>query len=416
VTVRAVAILCARNEEIRIGNALSDLIGEGLEVVLIDHDSTDRTVAIARRHLGRGLLGIERLPWTGRFSLDEQLEAKWRVIDQLDHDWVVHVDADEWLSAPGEGQTLLDGLTAVDAAGYNCVNFSEFVFIPGPGEDASRGDYRRSLTRYYFYQPESPFLLRAWKNRAGLENRRHAGHLLSGPARPFPQDFPMRHYICLSQKHAEEKYLKRMFDPAEVNRGWHRDRLLATKESLRFPGDDVRLRTLPHWSSKLFDRSYPVKAHFWEWRSPSVPDGVNFAKTTATIHDAADLFSPNGDRQRRAASPSELAEEPVHPVFDRASATALRALRAEMYRFIAKLEQWELRLAADGEPPVPEGGSEDAAQPARDPRAEYAREESLARLRILCAGAGYRIGDARKALVAASRASGNGSKKTTSSP
>jgi glycosyltransferase involved in cell wall biosynthesis len=266
-SLRAVAVLCARNEEDHMPYALADLIGEGIDVVLIDHDSTDSTVAIAREFLGRGLLGIERLPWTGRFSLGEQLEAKRRVIERLDHDWIVHVDADEWLSAPEEGQTLLEGLQAADAAGYNCVHFNEFVFVPQHGEDLSGTDYRRRLTRYYFFQPVYPFLLRAWKNRAGFDNREHAGHLLSADARWPERDFPMRHYIFLSEALAERKYLTRPFDQDEVARGWHRDKVRATKENLRFPNDE-RMYVLPDWRSKAFDASRPLKEHYWEWTIP----------------------------------------------------------------------------------------------------------------------------------------------------
>lgn len=269
--MRVVAIICARNEEIHIRSALTDVINEGLDVVLIDHDSVDRTVATAREFIGRGLLGIERLPWTGRFSLVEQLEAKRRLADAVDHDWVVHVDADEWLSAPDSGQTLRDGLTAAHAAGYNCVNFNEFVFLPRPGEDLFREDYRRRVTRYYFFQPSYPRLMRAWKNRVGLENGMHGGHVLSGPVRLFPRDFPLRHYISLSEPHAEQKYLNRRFDDAEIAHGWHRNRVSATKETLRFPDDD-RMRILPHWSSKQYDVSEPLSEHFWDWTHKEAPN------------------------------------------------------------------------------------------------------------------------------------------------
>jgi glycosyltransferase involved in cell wall biosynthesis len=265
--LRAVAIVCARNEEHHIRSALRDLIDEGLDVVLIDHASSDRTVAIARQFLGRGLLSIEGLAWTGRFSLTAQLEAKSRAIERLDHDWIVHVDADEWLSGPDEGQTLIQGLREADAAGYNAINFNGYIFVPRPGENLEGTDFRRHSTRYYFFQPRYPFLVRAWKNGAGLDNRDFGGHLLSGNARLYPRNFPMRHYIFLSEAGAERKYLDRVFDEAEVARGWHRNKLRATKESLRFPNDD-HMFILPHWSSKQFDASTPFKEHYWEWALP----------------------------------------------------------------------------------------------------------------------------------------------------
>ena len=268
--MRAAAVLCVRNEEVHIRSALADLIAEGLDVVLIDHGSGDATVPIAGEFIGRGLLGIERLPWVGRFSLVKQLEAKWRVIDQLDHDWIVHVDADEWLGSPEPGQNLLDGLRAADAAGYNCVHFNEYVFVPRPGENLYGEDYRRRSTRYYFYRPEYPFLQRAWKNRAGLDNRERAGHFLSGPVRMSPRDFHLRHYIFLSAAHARRKYLSRRFDQREVEQLWHHDRISATTESLRFP-DDERMKFLPHWSSKQFDEGEPLTQHYWEWASARNP-------------------------------------------------------------------------------------------------------------------------------------------------
>jgi hypothetical protein len=263
---RVAAVMAVANEEVHIESALRDLIGEGIEVVLIDHDSDDRTIALARPFLGHGLLSIEQLPWNGSFSIVEQLEAKQSVIDRLEHDWIVHVDADEWLSSPEPGQTLLDGLREADEAGYNAVHFNEFVFVPRPGEDLYAPDYRRHSRRYYFYQPHYPYLVRAWKHRSGLDNRGFGGHFLSGPVRQYPVDFPLRHYIALSEAHARRKYVGRTFAESELAQGFHYDRVGLTPEQLRFPDDDEGpLRTLEHWSSKRFDTSAPVKEHFWYW-------------------------------------------------------------------------------------------------------------------------------------------------------
>jgi hypothetical protein len=263
--VKALAIVCVRNEEIHIEAALRDLIDEGLEVVMIDHDSTDRSALLAERFVGRGLLAIERLPWTGEFSIAEQLAAKARIIEGSDHDWIVHADADEWLSASEPGKTLLEGLCEADAEGYNAVHFNEFVFVPRPHEDLYAPDYRRRSTRYYFFRPRYPYLLRAWKHRSDLDNRHFGGHLLSGPVRPYPRDFPLRHYIVLNEEHARRKYVGRPFARDEVAEGFHNDRVLTTAENLRLPDHDERLRTLPHWSSKDFDTSRPAAEHYWQW-------------------------------------------------------------------------------------------------------------------------------------------------------
>jgi hypothetical protein len=272
--VKVLAIVCIRNEEVHVEAALRDLIGEGLDVVLLDHDSTDRSAELAEPFIGRGLLAIERLPWTGEFSIAQQLAAKARIIDGSDHDWIVHADADEWLSAPEAGKTLLEGLREVDAEGYNAVHFNEFVFVPPPGEDMHAPDYRRRSRRYYFFRPHYPYLLRAWKHRCGLDNRRFAGHLLSGSVRPCPRDFPLRHYIVLNEEHARRKYLGRPFAPEELAEGFHYDRVLTTAENLRLPDRDERLRSLAHWSSKDFDTSRPVTQHYWQWTADDALSGA----------------------------------------------------------------------------------------------------------------------------------------------
>jgi hypothetical protein len=262
--MRAAAVICARNEVGYVERVIEGSIDEGLDVVLIDHASTDATVDLARPFLGHGLLRIEHIPWLGCFSQGQQLEKLHRVVETLDHDWVVHQNADEWLSSPEEGATLLEGFAEADAAGANCVNFDEFVFIPRPGEDMRGRDYRRLLTRYYFLEPYAPRLMRAWRRDAGLDNRRYAGHQLTGGARIYGRSFPLRHYVVLSSDHARAKYLDRKVSQAELDRGWHAGREMES-EDLELPGDDPRIRTLPHWSSKAFDRTMPCRSHYWNW-------------------------------------------------------------------------------------------------------------------------------------------------------
>ncbi len=79
--MRVVAILATYNEERFIASCLENLFRQGIHAYLVDNDSTDETVAIARRHLGRGLLGVENFPrdgvyrWSSVFRRKEQLAA-----------------------------------------------------------------------------------------------------------------------------------------------------------------------------------------------------------------------------------------------------------------------------------------------------------------------------------------------------
>ena len=93
--MRVIAILATYNEERFVAGCLENLIGQGLQVYLVDNDSTDRTVAIAERYAGRGLIGIETLPRAGLFSLRQQCARKETLAATLDADWFIHVDADQ---------------------------------------------------------------------------------------------------------------------------------------------------------------------------------------------------------------------------------------------------------------------------------------------------------------------------------
>jgi glycosyltransferase involved in cell wall biosynthesis len=264
--IRALAVLCVRNEAIHMRRCMQDLIGSGLDVYLIDNESTDGTPDIAKEFLGRGLIGIESLPWNKEYSQSEQLRAKQRVYGVADHDWLVHVDADEWLCSPIEGQSLLQGLAAADEAGYNCVNFHEAVFVPLQGEDFYVEDYAAKMSSYYFFQPSYPRLNRAWSRRAMLQNLETGGHILRGrELKRSPTDFILRHYIVLSEAHACSKYVGRQFSNEDRAKGWHGNRIGITAESLRVKAIPELRRIDSIAQHHLLDFSLPVTKHYWEW-------------------------------------------------------------------------------------------------------------------------------------------------------
>lgn len=263
-TLRCVAILCVRNEELHIGRALDDLVGQGIDVAVIDHASTDRTREICLGYEGRGLVALEDLDWDGTYDQTAQLRAKMALVEKLDHDWVIHADADEWMHTRNPGETLLEGIRRIDKD-YNAINFEEFVFLPPPDGVDSSADYKQGLLDYYFFAPSKHRLMRAWKRSARLDNVNSGGHMLVGDEiKLAPEEFVLRHYIVLSQAQAIAKYSRRVFAPADLERGWHGNRLGLVPERLRLPSSDV-LQRLRAWDSVELDRSQPKSRHFWDW-------------------------------------------------------------------------------------------------------------------------------------------------------
>ena len=143
---RALAIMPAYNEADVIGPAIGALIAEGVDVYLLDHRSTDATVAAAQPWLGRGLVRIERFPDESGPGFDERNkdEMVWkdilRRVEQVAHehpaDWCLFVNADEFRESPWPGVTLAEGLREADDLGFSAVNFELINFAPTP-DDAS---------------------------------------------------------------------------------------------------------------------------------------------------------------------------------------------------------------------------------------------------------------------------------------
>jgi GT2 family glycosyltransferase len=259
VHARVVALLAVHNEERFIGNCLRDLIGQGIQVYLIDNDSTDNTVELARPWLDHGLIAIETLARNGSFSLQRILHRKEQLASDLEANWFLQLDADEIHRAPMPGWTLPEAFAAVERAGYNTVNFREFTFVPtAEAPDHDHADYQRTMRWYYAFLPRCPWGVRAWRKQANpVDLASSGGHRLrfSGQAL-FPEHFLMKHYQFLSVDHALKKYGARRYDAGELAMGMHGGR------------DGWRNRFGPDELLNL-----PARAELLEWRQDHVLDG-----------------------------------------------------------------------------------------------------------------------------------------------
>ena len=145
---RVVAIISAHNEGDVIYHVIGDLIQQGVSVYLLDHRSTDNTVEEAAKWLGKGLLHIENFPDDSRYAEENKSQYIWRDIlkrktelaSQLDADWFIHADADEFRESPWPGLTLREAIQVVDRLGYNAIDFELLNFRPVdnsfvPGKD-----------------------------------------------------------------------------------------------------------------------------------------------------------------------------------------------------------------------------------------------------------------------------------------
>lgn len=231
---RVTALVAAYNEEDVIGQVIGDLIAHGIEVYLLDHCSTDATVEEASRHLGKGLLRIERFPDESGFPRGEASRYAWRSIlrrkeqlaRELESSWFLHHDADELREGPWDGVSLKESIRRVDVLGFNAIDFRAVDFVP-IRDGFRRGDDLRDAFRYW--RPAAAYdklRINCWKKGdTPVALAESGGHEVVFPDRRiFPVRFLLRHYPIRSQGHGEQKVFRDRlprFAPDERAIGWH---------------------------------------------------------------------------------------------------------------------------------------------------------------------------------------------------
>ena len=260
--MRVVALLGIRNEELYLEMCIRHLVAQGVDVCVIDNDSTDRSLEIVRGFHGRGVFRIERLPYEGYFDESAKMRLKSKLAREIDADWFIHHDADEIREAPPGCGRLAEAIAEVDRQGFNAINFDEFVFIPTIGDEGYEGtNFVDAMKFYYFFEPRKLNRINAWKkNELDELFVESGGHVVNFEGiRVFPRSFILRHYIGLSRRQLLGKYASRIHSMSEVlEKNLNRKRAFFRPANLVLPkrSELKRLDSEGNW-----DRSDPWRAH-----------------------------------------------------------------------------------------------------------------------------------------------------------
>jgi Glycosyl transferase family 2 len=227
---KVVAIIAAYNEADIIDAVLRGLIDEGVSVYFIDDGSTDGTVEAVEAYAGLGVIGIERRRGTDSagpegFAWEQILRRKAQLTTEIEADWFIHHDADEFRESPWAGVTLKDAIERVDAMGYNAIDFESLDFHPTDDRFRSGNDVRSAFPFYSKAAPHDRLQIRCWKKTSPVDLASSGGHEAKfADRRVFPIRFISRHYPIRTQAHGERKvFLERQprFADSERARGWH---------------------------------------------------------------------------------------------------------------------------------------------------------------------------------------------------
>jgi glycosyltransferase involved in cell wall biosynthesis len=158
------ATLICKNEEAAIGACLASLDGCA-EIIVVDSGSTDSTLDIVRGFVSRGWpIKLFERDWPG-YARQKQF-----AMEQATQDWVLNIDADEWLDE--ELRRGLPGLlgSAENVSGFR-LRLGRFLFgRVEPAPSAVREEYILRLTR----RAESRF---------DPETKVHERPIVDGPVR-----------------------------------------------------------------------------------------------------------------------------------------------------------------------------------------------------------------------------------------
>jgi hypothetical protein len=221
-----VALIATYNEADIIEPAIRDLLRQGIRVYVLDDGSTDDTVRRIEPYIGRGVLAVERLDrQRSEYAWATIVARKEALARELEADWFICHDADEFRESPWPGVDLRPGIGIVDRLGYNAIDFAVLNFPPTadtfvPGTDV------REVFRYY--EPAPAFdrtQIKCWKRGRTPVRLEAGGHDVTFDGRRvFPLKFLLRHYPVRGEAHGRRKVFEERrprFAAGERAMGWH---------------------------------------------------------------------------------------------------------------------------------------------------------------------------------------------------
>ena len=230
--LRITAIIATYNEADIIAQTIGDLVRQGIAVHVLDHRSTDGTVAALEPFVERGLVRIESFPAAvpggdarNQFLWTQILARKEQLARELDADWFIHHDADEFRESPWLHLNLREGIELADRLGYNAIDFAVLNFWPTRDEWDPTVDIREAFQHYEFGETFDRVQVKCWKKTQSIDLTSSGGHDAQfSSRRVFPLRFILRHYPIRGQAHGTRKVFeerKPRFSDEERQQGWH---------------------------------------------------------------------------------------------------------------------------------------------------------------------------------------------------
>lgn len=225
---KVLAIIHTYNEADILERLLTFLLGQELDIYIVDNWSDDGTYEIARKVQAKysGRIYVERFPEGGKteyYEWYQQLKRTEEISKCMPYNWFIHYDADEMRVSPWSNKTLRQAIYYIDRLGYNLIENTviDFKLTGVTSDDIFMGD-----TYFDFGHKNTHFLqTKTWKKSDEISIKESGGHVALIPdPKVFTLKILNRHYPFRSILQAEKKVFrdrKPRFVKERRERGWH---------------------------------------------------------------------------------------------------------------------------------------------------------------------------------------------------
>lgn len=224
---KVLAIIHFYNEADVLEATINYLIGQGVDIYLIDNWSDDGSYEIAQilKQKNEGRIILERFPIEGKTQYYEwyhQLERTEQIAHEAQYDWYIHYDADEWRVSPWADCTLRTMLYHVDKLGYNVI---ENTVINHKLTSSDEFIYMKDVLFEFGHKIDYFRQTKTWKRTEWIDLKSTGGHIaqVKNP-RLYPLKILNRHYPFRSIEQAKRKVFqdrKPRFEKEKREHGWH---------------------------------------------------------------------------------------------------------------------------------------------------------------------------------------------------
>jgi len=194
---------------------------QGIDSVVINNTSTDKTKEVLESLRGKGLLAVKELH-TDHFDRAKLFFELTNLIHTYSPDWVVFSDADEFLQPIDQNKNLKKLIEEANIQNYNLIQFHNMEFWMTPLDDNSKSNPLERINHYSYFDSNRYKAFRFYPGFSLVPNNGHAPSLPDGVTTSLsPEKGIMRHYKFRSLDQAYYKIKRIVPEPDKKEFGFH---------------------------------------------------------------------------------------------------------------------------------------------------------------------------------------------------